>query len=84
MREMLLGEKPLDSRKLFLYVERQAVNGPASPTLRLLATHNCPADIPIELDQFPIDRQRRFDLGGADAGLDVGEHGGVVGGDGGG
>lgn len=51
----------------------EAVDDLGAPAVRLMALADRPADLPIQADQFPIDRQRGPDLRGADAFLQVAE-----------
>ena len=60
------GEVPLE-------VRRQTVDHFRSPVFPLLPVENIAADLPVEQDQLPVDRQRRAKLRRANPPVQVGE-----------
>jgi len=63
--------KSLDSGKSLLAVCRKSLDDGLTPSFSSLPLHNRSADIPIELNQLPVDGERRLDLRGPTTALDV-------------
>lgn len=51
----------------------QPVDHLRPPSFPVLGGEDRSADLPVELDQFAVDRECGLDLGGADPGFEIGE-----------
>ena len=60
------GRKAAHAGKLRPQIGGELFNHRLAPALGLLPLHDQPADIPVQADQFPVDRFEGFILGGAD------------------
>jgi hypothetical protein len=58
-----------------LQVPGQAVDDGVAPTLGLLAQDDALADVPVQPEEFAVDRDSRPELGGVDALLEVAQEG---------
>jgi len=72
--------KTLHVQKGIAQVLRQPFDDLGAPAYAALPIEDVAADLPVQQHQFAVDRQRRPLLGGVDAGLQLGEPSGVIGG----
>ena len=73
------GRETLHLRELVAEVAGEPVDHLRPPSFPLLGVEDRLANLPVELDQFAVDRECGFDLGGADPGFEIGEERGVIG-----
>ena len=67
IRQRLEAEKPpTPGNSVRTQIGGELFNHRLAPALGLLPLHDQPADIPVQADQFPVDRFEGFILGGAD------------------
>jgi hypothetical protein len=71
MCQMFCGENPSIPGKALWPVWRKPLDDGLTPSFSSLPLHNRSAGIPIELNQLPVDGERRLDLRGPNTALDV-------------
>ena len=67
----VLGGKTAHLRELLLQIASQPLNDGPTPGMATLSINDYLANIPIEINEFPVNRTQRLVLCRADARLDI-------------